>query len=322
MIVENLFDYCIETSGCQDTTFCVGDNCGNSVLMAAIKDKHIYTYSNEWLHLIKFYYPNCNYYNEFIKFFNNLDNLPIVHLPVDAFSLITCFTRGTTHGYTGFYEFLYQYIINYEKHKDKKLLLSNKTDQGMKDIINHLCNKKIIDETNIIYLEDNVRYHFKSIEILKNNYHIYCGDLLFHLDYIIEKYIIPDTPPDFKYLDKIGVIKSDKTFNLTNQGVFDYASVILFSKKWNINLISPDEIGEVLLIRYLHYCKVFITTYGTAFFKNYVYINKCEKIIVLVHGDHISQYEREKEYSSLLLNYKNATIQYKIVNDLNFELYE
>ena len=71
--------------------------------------------------------------------------------------------------------------------------------------------------------------------------------------------------------------------------------------------------SEIVLINKINRSRIFVTSWGTAFFKNYVYIsNKCEKIIVLVIGDaFIKQYHND---TNVQTTYKNAIITYHIVN--------
>lgn len=67
----------------------------------------------------------------------------------------------------------------------------------------------------------------------------------------------------------------------------------------------------------IYNCKLFVSSWGTAFLKNYIYISEtCEEIIVLIIGDEfINQYKSHKSSNTLLLQYKNATINYIFANE-------
>ena len=76
--------------------------------------------------------------------------------------------------------------------------------------------------------------------------------------------------------------------------------------------------NEIDLINILYNSKIFIASWGTSFFKNYIYISdKCEKIIVLIFGnDFITQYNNYINEKKLLCKFKNAAIIYHIVDKI------
>jgi capsular polysaccharide biosynthesis protein len=77
--------------------------------------------------------------------------------------------------------------------------------------------------------------------------------------------------------------------------------------------------NEIELINILNKSRIFVTSWGTSFFKNYIYVSdKCEKIIVMVTPDFMGQYNSHLTRNVLPKKHKNASILYHIVNtDLN-----
>ena len=326
--INNLFEFCNNSIDCKDILYSYGEMIGNSTLTIGIKNdnNHIYTYSNEWLYLIKTYYPGSSYYNNLIDYFykviNNKHNVHVIN--EEAISFITCFSTGTVHGYTGIYYIISEYINNYELYKNKKILVAANSQQGILDIINHMCNRNLIDRNNIIYLEKNKIYHFFSITFIQNHYHNFGGELCNKVTDIITKYIAPDRSDRLYYdslnlpqnLDRLCIIKGSNSVNLTSDGIVPQNNVINFTNRWGLTIIEPNIINEICLIHCINQCRELIITWGTAFLKNYVYISDyCQKIIVLVIGDgFIGQYNSYLNTGTLLLKYKNANIVYRIVD--------
>jgi hypothetical protein len=111
------------------------------------------------------------------------------------------------------------------------------------------------------------------------------------------------------------IIKSSLSDNITQSGVIDINIINNFCNKNNLLFLEPTKMNEIELINTINQSKIFVTSWGTAFFKNYVYISdNCEKIIVLVIGDFIHQYNHAKETNSLSKKYKNASIHYYITD--------
>ena len=146
--INNLFNFCNESIDCPDVLFKVGENFANTVLILAINNEHnfIYKYSNEWLYLISNYYPN-DFYNHLINFYygivNHKVNVHIIH--DEAISFITSFSTGTVHGYSGLFYIISEYLNNIDLYKNKKILVLKNSQKGMLDIIEHLCNKGVIN---------------------------------------------------------------------------------------------------------------------------------------------------------------------------------
>jgi hypothetical protein len=198
------------------------------------------------------------------------------------------------------------------------------------NIIEHLCNKNIIDRNKIIYLDKNVIYHINNINFIPNIHHIFNIDLAERTNRLIEKYISVDRN-DLNYYNSLNlskntqnicIIKGTTSTNLTKDCIFQNNDIINFCNNWNLNLIEPNVLDEIHLIHYINQCKHLVISWGTSFLKNFVYISdNCERITVLVMDESI--FLVQYKCSPLLKKFKNAEIIYKIVNqNLIFNLLE
>ena len=87
--------------------------------------------------------------------------------------------------------------------------------------------------------------------------------------------------------------------------------------------LEPSITDEISLINFLYRCSLLVISWGTAFFKNYIYVSeKCTQIIVLVIGPNfINQYNDHFKTNNLVTKYKNATVSYYISDtNLNIDL--
>jgi hypothetical protein len=332
--INNLFDFCDDSIQSTNVLYTIGNLIGNSTVSLAIKHDNgkIMTYSSEWLYLIKCYYPNQEMYNQIINYYNKIRNIkfPVKIINESTLSFITSFSTGTVHGYSGLYYMLCEYIDNYEKYKDFKILLYKNSQTGILNIIEHLCNKNIIDRNKIIYLDKNVIYHINNINFIPNIHHIFNIDLAERTNRLIEKYISVDRN-DLNYYNSLNlskntqnicIIKGTTSTNLTKDCIFQNNDIINFCNNWNLNLIEPNVLDEIHLIHYINQCKHLVISWGTSFLKNFVYISdNCERITVLVMDESI--FLVQYKCSPLLKKFKNAEIIYKIVNqNLIFNLLE
>jgi hypothetical protein len=189
--LNNLFDYCDNSTICEDVIFSIGNDFGNTSHILAVKNSnnYIYTYANEWLYLIKSYYPQQHYYNDFLNFYNHTINNKSnnQYIGEDVISFITSFSRGTVHGYSGIFNIIIEYIKNYEIYKDLKIIVSKNSQKGILDIIEHFCNRNIIDRNKIIYIEKNIIYHIHKITFIPNSYHIINNDLANEVADLVDK---------------------------------------------------------------------------------------------------------------------------------------
>ena len=319
---DNLFDFCDNIDNpTQNVYYSIKkDLIGNSLLCLGVYNNKILTLTNEWLYLIVMYYHtkvNIVTYNEIINYYNiltdsikNNHNIVIIH--ENVIPLITSFSTGTVHGYSGLFYILMQYINNLELYKNYKILVYKNSQKGILDIINYFISDK-----DIIYLDPENIYNFDSMLIIPNKYHTY-SDLEFNIkvSVFIQNNIINSltiNKKTFLIYPKICIIKSSISSNITQFGVFNNDDIVKFCTKYNLVNIEPTNYNEIELIQIINSCEYFITSYGTTFLKNFIYISdKCKKIIVLVYGDiFIKQYEEEQH---LLTQFKSATIEYKIIH--------
>ena len=340
MNINNLFDYCTEMNITENNSiYYIGNSIGNSLFTLSIDNitNKIYSYSNEWLYLIKSYYPNSQMYNEVVNIGNHIvstKHLNTTFMNENVLPLITSFSTGTVHGYAGLFCMLFEYFENYELYKDLKLLVYVNSQKGILDIINHLINKNIFNRDQIIYLNPNIQYLFNKITFIPNKYHVFHSNNDVNLGYQLEPYInkwFINDKNDINYYnslnlsqnDKICIIKSSHSNNLTPDGGVNINNIINFCNKNNFTFVEPVSVNEVELIHNINKSRIIILSWGTAFMKNHIYIsNNCEKIIVLVIGDNfIGQYSHAQANNVLITRFKNAIIEYHVVPyNLNFNL--
>ena len=327
--INNLFKFVDDTIDGKNVLYYIGEKYGNSSLLLAINlnNNLIYKYSNEWLYLIDIYYHKSkDYYNELVKLYHhiNKNKQKLLIFDHDIISFITPFSLGTVHGYTGFFNAIIYYINNIDKFKDHKIAIYKKSQKGMFDIISHLVNKNIIDFNKIIILDDNICYCFKSIYFIENKYHVFDKDLPDTIsEQFINKYIKPDRENEVYIkslglphnLDRLLIIKGVNSVNLTGDGIFLNKDIEHFKNRMHLTLVEPGIIDEIKLIHIIQSCSIFVVSWGTSFFKNFIYISdKCKKIIVLIlqNSNFYNQYLDCKPI--LYTTYKNAQIEY-IVTD-------
>ena len=256
----------------------------------------------------------------------NDNDKKIIHINEHVLQVFTSFSKGAVHGFSGFYYTLIEYITNFNKYKDLKILLFKDSQSGMLDIINFCCEKKIIDKNKIIYIEKNRYYEFLSVTFIPNCFHVFNEELIPVVDNFINKNLIIDSKLNIK--ENVCLLKTDTTINLNQIDFYPSKVVEEFSKKYNFDIINTNN--EIELINNIYNCTMVILSYGSCFFKNFIYISeKCKKVIIMVKGAYIADYYRlsttKNPYQGLILKkYKNADFIYIIANDneLNFNPYE
>jgi len=319
--INNLFNFCIEKKE-ENNVFLQFNKklYGNSMMLLMINnDNKILKYSNEWLYLIKSYYPKNGIYHDIIITYNNIltNKNNASYIDESVISFLTSFSTGTVHGYSALYHMIIVYITNISYYKNFKIIVAKNSQAGILNIINHFVEIKVFNKDNIIYLEPDKIYKFKSVIFIPNNYHVILNN---NLDFsnsvsnIIHEYIILKNIKKVEKYDNICIMKTNKSINLTNDGVISDDISNIFNKKYNLNKIEAGSIDEISLIHIINSCKIFVVSWGTAFFKNFVYISdNCKKIIVLIIGkEFIKQYH---DFKDLPNKFKNANIIYKIINN-------
>lgn len=292
MNIHNLFSYCIDNIHDKNVKYYIYDPYeGISVDIIAINsDNKILKYTNEWLSLISGYYKTmytftCHkkVYESIVKnYIKTVNNSTHITINENVIPLCTTFSKGTVHGYGGLFYILNEYLINKSKYENCKLLVYKKSQSGILDIIDHLVKNNIITSDKIIFINEHIYYKFDQMTIIPNLNH--------NMDLQIVKSVI-NTYLKQDLTLKICIIKSTASQVNTLMGVLKDNIVELFCKKNNYIRVEPSVISEIELINLLNNCTKFITTWGTAYFKNMAYISdKCKEIDVFVTPDFMHQY--------------------------------
>lgn len=192
--LNNMFEFCDDDIICDDVLYHVGETFGNSNNVFALKNnnKRILTYSNDWLYLIKHYYTINAFphkYISMIDYYNNIKNLKPIEINENVIPFISAFSCGTMHGYAAIYDFLIEYIENYEQYKDYKILVFRQSQQGILDIINHFIDINILNKNKIMYVDKNILYNFKSVYFIKLRGHSVL-DFKDKINKLVHKYIV------------------------------------------------------------------------------------------------------------------------------------
>ena len=337
MEIENIFDYCNGNDYVENVIVYFSDTKSmktiNSCFTFAIdlNTKNIITYSNEYLYLIRNYYDIHKYfcmYEDFIEYhnnvFNNLNNL--ISIEENVLHFIPTFFSGTIHGYAAIFCMIHEYIKNKHKYEDLKIIIASNTCKSIFELINHFICIDILDRKNIIFLEPNKIYKFKSVKFIPNKYHtIVDDDSRKEVSYLIDNYLInkkfnlenASDEFDISGNKNLCILKHDKSINTTNTpgtGFIKYEIAKNFMEKYSLTEIEGGKIDEITLINIINSCEFLVLSFGSNFDKNHLYIgNNCKKIIVLVYTElYIKLY---LDFKQTLFKYKNADIIYKIVKE-------
>lgn len=330
--LENYFHNIIESTN--STIYRVGNPNCNSLMLLAVDELNnkIYKYSNEYLYLLKDYYKKAlegnqhfvKKYNDIIIFFKSMINMPknfidCSHFDKKVISLVTSFSRGSVHGYSGLFCILNQYINNLEKFKDYYIIVWKYSQQGILDIIGEYVSKGLIPSDKIIYINSNITYRFKLMNLIHNKWHNYpCfrHDSNFKLD-IVRNHLVDSNKYSFDFYHKrICIIKNSKSTNITQDGIMPLEKIKKICRKYNLYHLEAGIINEVKLINILYNAKILVTSWGTSWFKNQVYLSdNCTDVYVLVLGKNFyNQYKN----SPKKCNIRNTNIHYILLdNELN-----
>ena len=325
MLYTDLFQNLDNSESVKGALFYIGDIIGNTniILCYNFKTKKIYSSADEWLHLINIYYktiPNHPYYTHLVNTYNHRMKVITTdyrYSKEEVISLITSFSRGTVHGYAGFFFIINHIIENKSIYNKYKIIVSENSSIGILQIIKYLKRKKVLTN-NIIVLSTHIRYKFKSIKFIKNKWHIFPKNLDLNL---IKQYLISDNILCPK--NRICILKNSKSDNKTKSGIVNINVVHKFCFKNKLLLVEPTETDEITMINFLHSCSFLVVSWGSAFFKNYIYLSeKCAYIIVLVIGnDFINQYNQFKDNKNLITKFKKSKIIYYVTDtELSIDL--
>lgn len=279
---------------------------GNSMINIAFNaaNKKIYFKSNEWFFMIGHgNYSEHNYYYSMCEVLNKIYECTSVNYKYEKYNVvpfITSFSRGTAHGYAGLYFIIEEYLKNKEKLQNHKIIVYKNSQKGILDIINYFADKNIINSDNLIFIEDDEPYLFNSIHFITFVWNMFLREPVS----IIDKYIC--SPPT-ENPSNVCVIKSSISSNCTRTGIVNQNIIDNFCAINNLVNIEPSKMNEIDFANKIHDATNFVTSWGTAFFKNYIYISdKCKNIIVLVIGN---IYKRQYK-GDVMTKFKNANVKY------------
>jgi hypothetical protein len=313
--IDNIFNYCTDDTESNNVYYYIKkDKIGNAILTLGISNNKILSPSNEYLSLIKSYYPSGSMYTEIIKYYkyiiDNINNKYIIDENVICF--ITTFSTGTIHGYSGLFYILIEYIKNFDKYKDYKIIIYKNSQKGILDIIYYLSKNNIISN-NIIIIDSDIIYNFKNMIIIPNKKHSVENDFAIEISEFIDKYLIKNNFDEI--YERVSIIKSSISNNLTSDGIVSQEEINTFSQNNYLVSIEPTNYNEVDFINILNNVNFIVFSWGTTFFKNYYYISdKCTNIIVVIIGEsYIKQYNDTVNNNKLITYFKNAHIEYRIL---------
>lgn len=294
---ENIFDFVVYKKNVfHDVYYLVDQIYENSLNVMAICDDKIIAYSNEWLSLIKWWYPIHGIYNSISKVYKNVvlnkSNYQVIDDPVVVF--ITSFSNGTVHGFGGLFYMLIEYKKNFE---GKKVLVYKNSLKGILDIIYHVIPKHLIIE-----IEQNQIYKLNDATFIENLWHG-VGNIT---DFLSQYIIYDDASRKKNTYSNICIIKNNKSCNQTQVGVINYDTAKKYADDNNYKLIEPTDMNEVDLINTLFTCEKACFTWGTTFDKNKSYLSDtCKEIVCLITPDFIPQFNQLKHNIK-----KNSNITY------------
>ena len=191
--INNLFNFADKSLTCYNCIIHILDfSFFISIMSINCNDNKYSFYSDEFLYIINYSYPNNHYYNFFINHYYrtiNQLNINVIDYNNNVISFINTFSKGSVHGYSGFWYTLITYLNNTEIYKDLDIIIYKETDNGMLTIINQLCSIGII-KNKILFLEKDVKYKFSSVTYIENQYHVFNGKLENMVTEFIDKYNI------------------------------------------------------------------------------------------------------------------------------------
>lgn len=333
MDINTLYNNCNTSLKSNDTLLYIMNHSVYLMIISFNYDNTINLYADEWLYLIKYNYPFSVYYNNYINKANELISkkllLPKIYIKEDVLQLFTTFSRGSIHGFSGFYNNIIYYLNNYENLQHLKIIMYKNCQQGILDLLNYFCEKKLINSDNIIYVENDQLYCFNSITYIPNKYHVFNSEFIPIVDNFINKYLLLDFYNNQVFNKNINtiILKTENTTNLSDNLIIKSSDVQEFAIKWNFNYVN--NINEISMINTIYNSEILILNYGSCFFKNFVYISEiCKKIIIIINTDiyindynHLSSITTNEFQGLILKKYKNAEIKYLIRDNLDFDPY-
>jgi len=317
MIFDNLFSYCKNDIIIDDANLYIEDYIdGINIINFFFKGDYIYKYSNDFLYLIVDYYNVEKFrkvYEKIIECYDNIKNKPIDYfINEQVISFITSFSKGTGHGYSAIYQLIIQYHKNYTFFKNFKIIMFKNTQQGIFDLV-----KYYVPEEKIIVIDIEKIYKFRKIILIPITDYVPSAKLALDFYPFISKIASNKLIRN----EKIALLKSSNSQNLTCDGIIPYKFIEKYCSKHGFQFIDPTNFNEIDVIKILFHCKTLITSWGTTYSKNIMYLSgKCKQILVIVYGkEFIDQYNLciKNNDGIISTKCKNAYIYFHKIDTLN-----
>ena len=323
LTVDNVLERCDDALAAADVLYrVVGRPHFNylDVLAVRARDRRCLAASNEWLSLLRRpYYAGWGpgvrrrlHYGPVVELYARLaqeDAGAATVVDEAATPLITSFSRGTVHGFTDFWLILAAWCDREATGRaNRTLLVYDGSDRGMLDVVRAATDAGVLDGTRLRFLRPDVTYRFRSLEVLPSPAHTYWGAPVLARrvsDFVHRHFVRPDATPPGR---AVAVLKTRG--GLTGQGVLAGDAVAKILRRHDAVLLDGAALGEIGLINALARAEIFVTSWGTAVMKNFVYLGEnCTDIFVYHTKDFASQ------FSSGFSRFRNAAIHYAAVED-------
>lgn len=297
--IDNLLEYCVDDLDIAGAYYYIdGRMVGNFIITLAINnDGKIIKASTDLLSALIAWYKDRQYhpYDKLINTYKLALSYKctetVINEPVILF--VTSFATGTVHGYAGIMYILNEYLHKYQnksQFQGYKICIYRNSQKGILDLIYHF-----IDKNKIVMIDCDKLYYFKQLVIIPvpGAHHSDYFDMnFFYTTPLLDN--IRQTNISVTYYDRIAIIKSVQTENVTNDGHYEINDILIFCHKNKFTLVNPIQYSEVQLIKMIGNVKQLVLSWGTACFKNYVYItDTCKRIDVLCHSQYRHQFRED-----------------------------
>lgn len=238
-----------------------------------------------------------------------------VYIKEDAVSLVTSFSSGTVHGYIGLWDVLLQYEYNRSLTTPHRLLVYTRSQPGILEIVKHLATRgRLFNSRQLIYLKSDTTYRFRRMLLIPTRHIMPNKHTVDDIFAFIKRYFIDDPGSSQArwHSGRVAILKSKGSIALTTSGMLSDSHARAIASMHNATMIYPERVGEVSTMLTLYNVSTWITTWGTAFFKNLLYLGtSCTDVVVYVVGDlYCRQYAGVGSMGNLLGSHRNATIRY------------
>lgn len=322
---DTLLDFCDNVRQARNVLYRVQSKVrGNSIDVLAVRERprRCLAPSNEWLSLLRNMYYNTwgpgqqrrARYEPVASMYARLalmNRADAIFINASVVPLITSFSTGTVHGFTGFWLILMEWCR--APRENARLLIYERSDAGMLEIVRHACNSGLVDRNRLTYIAPDVTYLFPSLEVIPSPEHNMWGSAhQLEISNFVHRHFVDSSQSSPS--GSVAVLKTHR--GITGQGVLKKASVDAILQHHRAALIDPAIIGEFALINILARATVFVTSWGTVMMKNMIYLgDSCTDIYVYHTADFASQTLGRHHPT----RFRNANIRYIAVEEFALE---